>query len=178
MTSERQNISKEDVGSLEDVLGENDPLFRKGQAMTDERLTSENIAHTFISCSNQPGLVDKHGCPRDWAMRKLKNPIEVYGDQRAAEARKAALAWTNTKPTTTGYYLRNNPAVKVIVRQGVYKMPGCGDKLFTSDSQGMGRAIPLEELSDTFLWYGPIPTEGLPRWDEDSQLADSPVLKE
>lgn len=62
------------------------------------------------------------------------------------------MKWTKQKPTKPGIYLRNNPAVLAVVRQDVIEIEGV-----LQTTSGEGYLMPLKGVSDTFLWYGPIP---------------------
>jgi hypothetical protein len=75
----------------------------------------------------------------------------------------AGLKWEKKKPTKEGIYLRINPPVSKVVRQDISDWNG---ELVVYGESG---PIPLEKVSDRFLWFGPVsnPIDIFPELWED-----------
>ena len=73
------------------------------------------------------------------------------------------IAWFQGTPTEAGIYLRRNPGIHAVVRQDVVDLTG---QLYCIHD---GQLTPIERLSKTFWWFGPIPLP--PKWEEASDGA-------
>jgi hypothetical protein len=72
------------------------------------------------------------------------------------------LGWVREKPARPGRYLRNNPPARGVVRADIVE--GRDGKLWLASGNIDDPKMPLvENLSDRWWWFGPIPD---PPWDD------------